>query len=144
MSADARHSAQIVKTLNNGVEGFNSAAEKLSSRTDVAEKFRAFSVERAGFSDELTEIAAKYGDDMPDGGSLAGSLHRGWIAFKDLVTGSSDESVIEAAKTGEDHAVEQYEEAINDPEVSPEFKTVLQRQLNSVLSARTYVAGLTA
>jgi uncharacterized protein (TIGR02284 family) len=144
MSADAHHAAQLVKTLNNGVEGFNSAAEKLSPRIEVADKFRGFSAERAEFSSELTDIAAQYGDDMPDGGSLAGSIHRGWMAFKDLVTGSSDESVIEAAKTGEDHAVEQYEEAINDPEVSPEFKIVLQRQLNSVVAARAYVSGLSA
>lgn len=142
MSADARVAAQLVKTLENGSEGFTSAAEKLNHRSDVASTFNSLARERATLADELRSIAAAYDDPMPDHGSVAGAVHRGWMALKDVVTGGSDDAVINAARTGEAHAVEQYEDAINDADVSPEFKGVLGRQLASVKSAAQYVDSL--
>jgi uncharacterized protein (TIGR02284 family) len=60
---------------------------------------------------------------------------------KDTFSGSDPTAVLEAAKTGEDHAVEEYEAALTK-DVSPEFRTVLQRQVVSVAAARTELSNL--
>lgn len=143
MSTDETIATNLIQTLENGKEGFEKAAEKLadSDRPDVAAKFREFAQQRAAMSDELKQIAVAYGDDPDQRTTLAGALHRGWIAVKDALTGDDADAVIGAAETGEDHAVEQYREAL-EADISPEFRPVVARQLASVQAAHDYVRGL--
>ena len=74
---------------------------------------------------------------------MAAKAHRGWMAVKDAVAGSDPDGVLDAAATGEDHAVSEYEQAL-EADISPEFKTVLERQLGEVRSARDQVKALSA
>jgi len=92
-------------------------------------------------SDELKQIAVAYGDDADQRSTVPGALHRGWIAVKDAFTGDDADAVIGAAETGEDHALEQYREAL-DADVSPEFRPILARQMASVEAAHDYVRSL--
>ena len=143
MSTDESIATDLIRTLENGKEGFDTAAERLagSDRPDVAAKFREFAQQRAAMSDELKAIAGSYGDDVDQRGTVPGALHRGWLAVKDALTGDSPEAVIGAAETGEDHAVEQYREAL-DADISPEFRPLVARQLASVQAAHDYVRTL--
>ncbi len=143
MSHDERIAKKLTKTLENGKAGFESAAEKLTdSRPDVAAKFRQFAQERATMSTELATLAAAYGDDVDQRGTVPGALHRGWIAVKDALTSDDADAVINAAESGEDHAVEEYQEALADDDISPEFRTIISRQLMQVQAAHDYVSGL--
>jgi len=143
MSADESIATDLIRTLENGKEGFTRAAEKLSDsdRPEVAQKFRAFAQERAVMSDELKAIAGAYGDDVDQRTTVPGAVHRGWIAVKDALTGDDADAVINAAETGEDHAVEEYEKALAG-DISPEFRPVLTRQFAAVKAAHDYVRGL--
>lgn len=143
MSTDESIATDLIRTLENGKEGFDKAAERLddSDRPDVAAKFREFAHQRATMSDELKAIAGAYGDDVDQRSTLPGALHRGWIAVKDALTGDDADAVIGAAETGEDHAVEQYREAL-DADLSPEFRPIVVRQLASVQAAHDYVRTL--
>ena len=143
MSIDESVATNLIHTLENGKEGFDKAAEKLadSDRPEVAAKFREFALQRASMSDELKQIAVAYQDDPDQRSTLPGALHRGWIAVKDALTGDDADAVIEAAETGEDHAVEQYREAL-EADISPEFRPVVARQMASVEAAHNYVRSL--
>ena len=120
MSTDESIATNLIHTLENGKEGFAKAAEKLgdSDRPEVATKFREFSQQRATMSDELKQITVAYGDDADQRSTLPGAIHRGWIAVKDALTGDDADAIIGAAETGEDHAVEQYRDAL-DADLSP-------------------------
>lgn len=143
MSTDEKIAKNLIQTLENGKLGFEAAAEKLDTeRPDVAASFRTFAQERATMSTELASIAAAYGDDIEQRSTVAGALHRGWIAVKDALTSDDATAVINAAETGEAHAVKEYEEAVADTDVSPEFRVILARQLASVQAASAYVRGL--
>jgi uncharacterized protein (TIGR02284 family) len=145
VSTDEKIAKNLIQTLENGKLGFESAAEKLDAeRPDVAASFRKFSQERAAMSTELASIAAAYGDDIEQRSTVPGALHRGWMAVKDALTSDDAAAVINAAETGEDHAVEEYQEALADTEVSSEFRVILTRQLASVQAAHDYVRGLVA
>lgn len=143
VSTDERIAAHLTKTLENGKVGFEEAAEKLAdTRPDVAAKFRQFSQERASMSNEIASIAAAYGDDVDQRTTVPAALHRGWMAVKDALTSDDAEAVINAAETGEDHAVSEYREALEDTDVSPEFRGIISRQMTSVQAAHDYVSGL--
>jgi uncharacterized protein (TIGR02284 family) len=143
VSTDESVATDLIRTLENGKEGFEKAAEKLqdSDRPDVATKFREFSQQRAAMSDELKAIAGTYGDDIEQRTTVPGALHRGWIAVKDALTGDDADAVIGAAETGEDHAVEQFRDAL-DADISPEFRPIVERQLIAVQAAHDYVSSL--
>lgn len=143
MSTDESVSTDLIRTLENGKEGFDKAAEKLdeANQSDVAAKFREFATQRAAMSDELKTIAGAYGDDVTQRTTIPGAIHRGWIAVKDQFTSDSAEAVIAAAETGEAHALEEYRDALA-ADVSPEFRPVVERQMASVQSAHNYVRGL--
>ena len=143
MSTDESIATDLIRTLENGREGFEKAAERLdsSNRPEVAIKFREFAQQRAAMSDELKRIAGAYGDDIDQRGTVPGAVHRGWIAVKDALTGDDADAVIGAAETGEDHAVEEYQKAL-DADISPEFRPLVARQMAAVQAAHDYVRTL--
>jgi uncharacterized protein (TIGR02284 family) len=143
VSQDEQIATKLIHTLENGKVGFDKAAEKLTDeRPDVAAKFREFSQQRSSMSDQLRQIAAAYGDDIDQRSTVPGALHRGWMAVKDALSSDDAEAVINAAETGEDHAVEEYEEAVGEDDVSPEFRALITEQLASVRATHDYVRAL--
>ena len=143
MSNDEKIAKKLIQTLENGKLGFETAAEKLDTeRPDVAASFRKFSQERAAMSTELTSIAAAYGDDIDQRSTVPGAIHRGWMAVKDALTADDATAVINAAESGEDHAVAAYKEAVADEDISPEFRTLISGQLTKVQAGHDYVSGL--
>lgn len=116
MSEDERVTKDLIETLKDGAKGFSTAAERLadSDRADLSATMRGYSKQRASFAAELERMAAEYGDDIDESGSLAGKAHREWMAVKDAITGSSPEGVLDAAEQGEDHAVSRRSRRAND------------------------------
>jgi len=143
MSNDAQVTKKVIEVLEDGKLGFADAADKLadSDRADLAPTFRKFSEQRATFAGELERLAAAYGDDIDESGSVKGTLHRGWMAVKDALSGSDPDGVLDAAEQGEDHAVGVYNDALAE-DISPELGEVLRRQLGSVEAAHDQVKAL--
>lgn len=143
MSTDARVTKDLMQTLKDGEDGFAKAADKVgdSAQDATASTLRQFSGQRAQFYAELDRLAQAYGDDVDDGGSVAGAVHRGWISLKDALTGDSPKAVLEAALTGEDHAVKEYEDALGK-DLSPDLRTVVERQFGEIRHARDTVENL--
>lgn len=143
MSTDEKTTSDLVKTLKNGEEGFRRAAETLSDsdRPELSTEFMKYSQQRAQFAQELSSMANTYGDDVPERSTVPAAVHRGWIAVKDALTGSSPDAVLKAALTGEDHAVSEYEDAMK-ADISDGLRTVLTRQFAEVSSARNRVKTL--
>ncbi len=136
MSTDRSVTKHLMETLENGRLGYEKAAEKLSNEApELLRMLQDAASQRAGMYQELDVIASRYGDDLDEKSTVAGAVHRGWMAVKDAFTGDSAEAILNAAATGEDYAIEQYEEAISNA-ISPEFRPVLERQLQHVRSAR--------
>jgi uncharacterized protein (TIGR02284 family) len=143
MSDDAKAAKELVETLKDGERGFADAAEKLrdGERPEWATTLQRFSDQRAGFWREIVDMGHDYGDDVDESGSVAAAVHRGWIALKDAVSGDDPEAVLKAALTGEDHAVSEYEDAL-DKDLSAGFREVVVRQQAAVVAARDEVKAL--
>ncbi len=143
MSDDAKTAKELVETLKDGERGFASAAEKLrdGDRPEWATTLQRLSEQRAGFRREIVDMGHDYGDDVDESGSVAATLHRGWISLKDALTGDDAGSVLGAAVTGEDHAVSEYEKA-EKADLSAGFRQVVARQHAAVVAARDEVKAL--
>ena len=145
MSDDEKAAKELVETLKDGERGFADAAEKLrdSNHPEWSTALTGLSEQRASFRREIVELGHEYGDDVDESGSAAAALHRGWISLKDALTGDDAGSVLKAAETGEDHAVSEYEKAL-ELDLSSGFRDVVTRQHASVLAARDEVKALQA
>ena len=143
MSTDAKVTKDLLETLEDGRKGFAEAAEKLADGDGAAlePRFREFSEQRASMAAELEVLAAKYGDHLDEDGSVAAAIHRGWMALKDMVKGSSPKGVLDAAEQGEDHAVKEYKKAL-DEDISVELADVVRRQLVQITATHDEVKRL--
>ena len=142
-SLDERVTTDLIETLEDGRKGFEHAAQRLadSDRPDLRTNFETFAAQRATMSAELEAMAAEYGDDIDEDGSLGAAAHRGWMSVKDAIAGSDPEGVLTAALTGEDHAVSEFTDAL-EKDISPRLSAVVRRQLGDITSVRDQVAAL--
>lgn len=143
MSDDKNAAKELVETLRDGERGFASAAEKLrdSDRSEWATTLERLSEQRANFRREIIDLGHEYNDDVDESGSVPAALHRGWISLKDALTGDDAGSVLGAAVTGENHAVSEYESAL-EKDLSSGFREVVSRQHAAVVAARDEVKAL--
>ena len=143
MSDDNQVAKELVETLKDGERGFARAAEKLrdGDHPEWAGTLQRLSEQRRDFHREIVALGHDYGEDVDEGGTLAATLHRGWISLKDALTGDDATGVLKAASTGEDHAVTEYEKALQQ-DLSAGFREVVSRQHMAVRAARDEVAAL--
>ena len=87
------HDQEIVKDLkglvnivNDGKEGYESAAEATNS-IELEAVFSKYSSQRAGFAQELKDHIVKHGGESEnEEGGVLGALHRTWIDIKQALS----------------------------------------------------------
>jgi uncharacterized protein (TIGR02284 family) len=143
MSDDEKVAKDLVETLKDGERGFAAAAEKLrdSDHPEWATMLQRLSEQRARFGREIVALGHQYGEDVDESGSATAALHRGWISLKDALTGDDAGSVLGAAVTGEDHAVSEYDRAL-EQDLSAGFRDIVSGQHAAVVAARDEVKAL--
>lgn len=130
----------LIETCKDGQEGFKEAAEGIE-RSDLKSLFYEFSQQRAQFAGELQSLVQTLGGDPENTGSLAGSLHRGWINIKSAVTGKDEASILNECERGEDAAKSAYKEASEQSFPSYILDTI-QTQYASVKQAHDRIKAL--
>ena len=145
MSTDEAVTKDLLQTLEDGKDGYSKGADKLAdlSETSLAMTFREFAEQRTRFADELQEMANAYGDDPDRSGSLAAAVHRGWMTLKEALSESDVKAILDVAHQGDDHAVSEYEKALQE-DISAGLRNVVERQFSEIRAARDTLAGLQA
>lgn len=143
-STDAKVTQDLIETLVDGQNGFSVAADHLADDdAQVAGRLRGFAGTRKVMADDLRAIAARYGDKVDSAGSAVAGLHRGWIALKDALTGTDVDAVVNAAVTGEEHAVSEFEKAL-EKDISTDLRTKVREQLASIRATKQQLEAITA
>jgi uncharacterized protein (TIGR02284 family) len=101
----------LVETLVDGVRGYRTAADAVEDE-GLAGVLRKLADERHEVARRLVQVAADAGTEVHADldGTVGGGLHRAWIGLEGAVTG--DESIVNSAIRGEEHALEECEEAL--------------------------------
>ena len=131
----------LIETCKDGQEGFKTAAEGVT-RPDLKTLFLTYSQQRAQFAGELQNEVLRLGGDPEKTGSVAATLHRGWIDIKSAVTGKDDNAIIAECERGEDSAVKNYEEATRDENLPASLRELVGRQYASVKEAHDRIRSL--
>src|SRR5437763_5617949 len=104
----------LIETLKDGEKGFKEAAGAVKD-PQLKSLFQEYSQQRHRFATELQSQAQNLGEFKPEkSSSAAGAMHRAWINLKSAVTSGDDESILSECERGEDSAVHEFEEAMQD------------------------------
>ena len=138
---------EVISTLNNlietckdGQEGFRTAAEGVKN-SELKTLFNTYSQQRAQFAGELQSEVGRLGGDPEKTGSVAATLHRGWINIKSTVMGEDEGAVIAECERGEDSAVKNYKEALAAG-LPNDVNTIVQRQYGQVQETHDRISAL--
>lgn len=132
---------ELIETNRDGEEGFRTAADGVAD-PQIKRLFAIYAVQRADFAAELAAEVRRLGGSPDRRGSMAGSLHRGWINVRSAVSGGSAPAVLAEAERGEDATKTAYERALSEAALPADLRTIVERQLASVLQAHDRVRGL--
>jgi uncharacterized protein (TIGR02284 family) len=130
----------LIETAKDGEQGFKTAADALNDSPTKA-LFAQYSRDRAEIARELQAEVRKLGGDPDKGGSVSGSLHRGWINIKSAIAGRNDSTIIAEAERGEDVAKKVFQEALNQP-LPPSTMSLIQQQNARIREAHDRVRAL--
>lgn len=132
----------LIETLKDGQEGFRRAAKAVED-PELKTLFNEFSLQRARFAGELQSEAVALGESKPeDSGSAAGALHRSWINLRDAIAKRNDHAILEECERGEDSAVHEYQEALEDEDLTGPVREIISRQYERVKSAHDQIKQL--
>lgn len=130
----------LIETCKDGQQGFQTAAEGVKN-SELKTLFHAYAQQRAKFAAELQALVRRLGGDPEQTGSIAASLHRGWINIKSAVTGEDERAVIDECERGEDLAVRNYQEALRG-ELPSDIHDIVERQAQAVKKAHDQIRNL--
>lgn len=132
---------ELIETSENGRKGFAEAAEKVS---DASLKFELSkcSQQCAVAAEQLAACVRSMGGEPAEGGTVAGAVHRGWVAVKSTVGGDDgDAAVLEEVGRGEDHARGEYQKALT-LDLPPNARRLVEEQYDGCLRNHTRVLEL--
>jgi uncharacterized protein (TIGR02284 family) len=130
----------LIETCKDGQNGFQTAADGVKN-SELKTLFHTYSQQRAQFAGELQEEVRRLGGDPEKTGSIAATLHRGWIDIKAAVTGEDENAVIAECERGEDSAVKNYQDAINAG-LPGDVRSIVERQYTQVKEAHDRIRAL--
>ena len=130
----------LIETCKDGENGFRTAADGVKN-SELKTLFLTYSQQRAQFAAELQSEVRHLGGNPEDTGSVAASLHRGWINIKSAVTGEDEGAVISECERGEDSAVRNYQSALNE-DLPANIRETVERQYAQVKEAHDRIRDL--
>ena len=122
----------LIEICRDGERGYGAAADQVTAPSLKA-LFADLAAQRRQFADELAPHLYRLGG-LPDGGSSAGTFHRGWMLLRGLVPGHHDQAIVSEAARGEHVALEAYDEALNGM-LPPTVTDLVEMQRNAIQAA---------
>ena len=150
MKTNARPDSDIVDAINDLIEtckdgelGFIAAMEDTKT-PNLKVLFTKYSTQRAAFASQLQEALVQTGYQPEESGSLAGTLHRGWINLKSAVSGREDKAILEECERGEEAAVKEYQRVLGEFNLPGPFLKIVEQQQVQVRAAHNAIEALRA
>jgi uncharacterized protein (TIGR02284 family) len=134
----------LIRINNDRIEGYSKAAAQAKDQ-DLQSLFSQFSQQSRQFANELRGMVnSRYGSEdndkqVTDETTASGKIYRTWMDVKDKFAGGNRKSVLSSCEFGEDAAQKAYKLALEDEELSPDVRSVIERQKADLLDAHNQV-----
>lgn len=130
----------LIETCEDGIHGFTTAADAV--KNPAAKALFASRLPKIELGErELKAEVRRFGGDADKSGTVAGTLHRGWINLKSAITGKNEEAIVMECARGEEHATHVYEDALQK-DLPAETRTMIERQYRGVVENLERVRAL--
>ncbi len=116
----------LIENCKDGEYGFQTSAEYLQDPA-IKQSFMTRAQQCREAASELQTLVVQLGGNAEKSGTVAGAMHRGWVAVKGTLSGYSDKAILEEAERGEDTALARYREAL-EKSLPPNVRSVVERQ----------------
>jgi uncharacterized protein (TIGR02284 family) len=130
----------LIETCRDGEMGFWSAAEHVED-DGLKWMFQGVARTRGQFAEQLKEEIRRLGGAAEEGGSVAGSAHRGWMEMMGAFKGHGDATILTEAARGEDRAVRAYESALQSA-LPPSAESLVRKQFADVKDVHDRVKAI--
>ena len=120
----------LIECCRDGEYGFNLCAEH-AQNSELRSRLSQHAEECRSAARELMDCIRRLGGEVDDGGSMMGSMHRGWVSIKGTLAGYSDRAMLSEAERGEDAALARYHKAL-DEKLPSDVRSLVQRQAEGV------------
>jgi uncharacterized protein (TIGR02284 family) len=131
---------RLIEANRDGENGYGTGAGAVKNGA-VKKLFNTYSAQRARFVVELQAEVERLGGTPAGSGTLAGTLHRGWMHLKCFLSGGTECSIVAECRHGEALALQNYEEALKQ-RLPAEMRSLLLRQFERVKEANARVHAL--
>ena len=130
----------LIKTCKDGQRGFQTAADGVKN-SELKMLFHRYSQQRGRFVAELQQEVSRHGGDPAQSGSVAASLHHGWMNIVATVAGRDESAIIAEVERGEDAALKAYSEALRG-ELPADIRPLVERQADEIRKAHDHIRSL--
>lgn len=118
----------LVEINNDRIEGYHKA-EKDIRDNDLKSLFREMAGRSQTFKRELADKIKSLGGVPTDSTKTSGKIFRAWMDVKAALTNKDRKAILNACETGEDAAIEAYEEVLNaENTLTSELRNVVEKQ----------------
>jgi uncharacterized protein (TIGR02284 family) len=121
----------LIKTTLDSADGYAEAAKDAKSKSLTA-LFRDRSSERRQVVSTLQQRVRLLGGEPEEEGSALASAHRMFVNLRTSLPSNDNKAVVDEVERGEDHIKSEFEDAMEDEDVSSETKAVIRDVYSSV------------
>jgi uncharacterized protein (TIGR02284 family) len=130
----------LIQTCRDAADGFREAAQGVKN-DELQQLMTRYSEQRTQFVSELQDEVRKLGAEPENSGSIAASLHRGWINIREALQGNDDTAVINECERGEEVAVDSYRDALKQA-LPSDVMSMVERQYMQIREAHDRIQSL--
>lgn len=121
----------LIATTIDSADGYEEAA-KDSENGRFGALFTSRAAERRAVAAQLQQHVVSLGGNPEDDGTILAGAHRMFLNLKSAVTGQDDKAIINEVEAGEDHIKAKFEDALEDRDLSPAVRTLIESCYASV------------
>lgn len=141
MTTTDRYLKDICELLIDSKLGYS----ETSKRTDdprLMDLLNSISHDRIGKISTLSNKLEDRGVKPPRSGTFKGTLHRVWIAMRDVILNTDDVNMVSECLKGEAYLVGRVDEALKHEEVDQEVKGLLKGQREMLMANLDHIQSL--
>ena len=124
----------LIKRNLDAEKGYTEAGNSVRY-ADVRTYFFDYARQRQQFANDLQNEVRALGGDPEDDSSFLGSLHRAWMDLKADFAENLAEPVFEECARGEEYAIEDYNNMLENIAMSDRVRGILERQREAIKKA---------
>jgi uncharacterized protein (TIGR02284 family) len=119
----------LVEINNDRIAGYEKAAGFLEQEDgDLRNLFNDMAAQSRQFIGELQF----YLDEPEQGTTVRGKFYRAWMDVKNTLSSNDRKSALESCEFGEDAALRAYGSALQEDDLSPDVRTLLEKQMHTI------------